>query len=96
MANLTDIERRFRGDSAIPQSTMNIPPPPKPFGAVLPTSHVTAPMPPVQPPRVLDVPSDKDRAVIIARVLLRAPNIDSRSDLAVLAQQFLRVVGLSA
>jgi len=38
--------------------------------------------------------SDKQRAILIARVLLKAPNIDRDSDVACLAIQFLRALGL--
>ena len=50
---------------------------------------------PLRAPGVPDVPSEKDRAVVAARALLRAPNINPDSDLAVLARQFLRAVGLT-
>lgn len=37
-------------------------------------------------------PNERDRAVMVAKVLLRAPNIDLDSDMAVLARQFLRAL----
>ncbi len=39
---------------------------------------------------------EKDRAVTAARVILRAPNIDKDSDIAVIARQLLRALGLAA
>lgn len=38
---------------------------------------------------------DVERAVDVARKLLRVPNVDSRSDLAILAEQYLRLLGLN-
>lgn len=43
---------------------------------------------------VLPRPSDKDRAIVIARVILRAPNIDRDSDIALLARELLRALVL--
>ena len=40
------------------------------------------------------VPSDRARAIAIARVMLKAP-INPDSDIALLARQFLRALGLS-
>ncbi len=39
---------------------------------------------------------EKDRAVLAARVILRAPNIDKNSDVAIIARQFLKALGLAA
>ena len=39
--------------------------------------------------------SDKERAVLVARVLLKASNIDQNSDIALLAREYLRVLGLT-
>lgn len=49
---------------------------------------------PLTAPGVPD-PSERDRAVAVARVVLRAPNIDNDSDIALLARQLLRALGLS-
>lgn len=38
---------------------------------------------------------ERRRAIAVARMILRAPNIDKESDTAVLARQFLRSLGLS-
>ena len=38
---------------------------------------------------------DRRRAIAVARVILRAPNIDKDSDTACLARMFLREAGLS-
>ncbi len=38
--------------------------------------------------------SDKDRAIAVARVILRAPNIDKGSDVALLARELLRALVL--
>lgn len=39
--------------------------------------------------------TDRERAIVIAKVLLKAPNIEPNSDIAVLAREFLRECGLS-
>ena len=39
-------------------------------------------------------PSDKDRAIAVARVILRAPNIDKDSDVSLLARELLRALVL--
>jgi len=44
--------------------------------------------------RLRTKPSEKDRAVTVARVILRAPNIDKTSDIALLARQLLTALGL--
>ncbi len=46
------------------------------------------------PAEVRTGPSDKDRAVAVARVILRAPNIDEGSDIALLARELLAALGL--
>ena len=38
---------------------------------------------------------DRRRAIAVARVILRAPNMDHGADVPVLAREFLRVVGQS-
>lgn len=50
---------------------------------------------PLTAPGVPEVASERTRAIAVARVLLRAPNIDRDSDVALLARQFLRALGLS-
>ncbi len=39
---------------------------------------------------------ERDRAVAVARVILRAPNVDKSSDIALVSRQLLRALGLSA
>jgi len=39
--------------------------------------------------------SDRQRAILAARVILRAPNIDPKSDVAIISRQLLRALGLS-
>ena len=40
------------------------------------------------------IPSDRDRAITVARVILRAPNVDRDSEVALLAREFLRALSL--
>ena len=50
---------------------------------------------PLTAPGVSEQMSERDRAIVVARVILRASNLKD-SDVVLLARQFLRETGLTA